>query len=76
MARSDAPWVWALPRHRPVNHHIALLIGLGNIATRIRLTQAGVPCRPSRGRCPWNRRRYTGTADDDRARNLADTASH
>ena len=37
-------------------HHIALLIGLGDMATRNPLTQAGVPLRPSRGRCPWNRR--------------------
>jgi hypothetical protein len=42
-------------------HHIALLIGLGGMATRNRLIQAGVPFRPSRGRCPWNRRRYPGT---------------
>jgi hypothetical protein len=56
-------------------HHIALLIGLGDMATRNRLIQAGVPFRPSRGRCPWNRRRYPGTEDDDRARNRASTAS-
>lgn len=49
-------------------HHIALLIGLGDMATRNRLTQASVPLRPSRGRCPWNRRRYPGAEDDDRAR--------
>jgi transposase len=56
-------------------HHIALLIGLGDMATRNRLIQAGVPFRPSRGRCPWNRPRYPGTEDDDRARNRADTVS-
>jgi hypothetical protein len=44
------------------------------MATRNRLTQAGVPLRPSRGRCPWNRRRYSGTEDDGRARNRAGTA--
>ena len=41
-------------------HHIGLLIGLGDIATRNRLIQAGVTFRPSPGRCPWNRRRYSG----------------
>ena len=40
-------------------HHIALLIGLGDFATRNRLIQAGVTFRPSQERCPWNRRRYT-----------------
>ena len=40
-------------------HHIALLIGLGDFATRSRLIQAGVTFRPSQQRCPWNRRRYT-----------------
>ena len=40
-------------------HHIALLIGLGDFATRNRLIQAGVTFRPSPQRCPWNRRRYT-----------------
>jgi hypothetical protein len=39
--------------------HIALLIGLGDFATRSRLIQAGVTFRPSQERCPWNRRRYT-----------------
>jgi hypothetical protein len=52
-------------------HHIALLIGLGDMATRNRLIQAGVPLRPSRGRCPWNRRRYPGCEDGGRARNPA-----
>ena len=56
-------------------HHIALLIGLGDMATRNRLIQAGVPLRPSRGRCPWNRRRYPGIEDDDPACNRAGTAS-
>ena len=40
-------------------HHIALLIGLGDFATRNRLIQAGVTFRPAQQRCPWNRRRYT-----------------
>ena len=40
-------------------HHIALLIGLGDFATRNRLIQAGVTFRPAPQRCPWNRRRYT-----------------
>src|SRR5664279_1206816 len=40
-------------------HHIALLIGLGDFATRNRLIQAGVTFRPSQERCPWNHRRYT-----------------
>jgi len=39
--------------------HIALLIGLGDFATRNRLIQAGVTFRASQERCPWNRRRYT-----------------
>ena len=39
--------------------HIALLIGLGDFATRSRLIQAGVTFRSSQERCPWNRRRYT-----------------
>lgn len=39
-------------------HHIALLIGLGDFATRTRLLQAGVTMRPSHQPCPWNRRRY------------------
>lgn len=39
-------------------HHIALLIGLDDMATRNRLIQASVPFRQSGGRCPWNRRRY------------------
>jgi transposase-like protein len=39
--------------------HIALLIGLGDSATRSRLIQAGVTFRPSQERCPWNHRRYT-----------------
>ena len=38
--------------------HIALLIGLGDFATRNRLIQAGVTFRPSQQRCPWNHRRY------------------
>lgn len=41
-------------------HHIALLLGLGDDATRRHLVQAGVTFRPSRGPCPWNRRRYNG----------------
>jgi len=41
-------------------HHIALLIGLGDLATRNRLIQAGVTFRPSHQPCPWNRRRYSG----------------
>jgi transposase len=41
-------------------HHIAMLIGVGDFATRNRLIQAGVTFRPSQQRCPWNRRRYPG----------------
>ena len=40
-------------------HHIALLIGLGDFATRNRLIQAGVTFTASQERGPWNRRRYT-----------------
>jgi len=40
-------------------HHIALLIGLGDLATRNRLIQAGITFRPGREPCPWNRRRYS-----------------
>ena len=40
-------------------HHVALLIGLGDVATRNRLIQAGVSFRPSPGRCPRNSRRYS-----------------
>ena len=32
-------------------HHVALLLGLGDFATRNRLIQAGVSFRPSPGRC-------------------------
>ena len=56
-------------------HHIALLIGLGDLATGNRLTQAGVPLRPGPARCPWNRRRYSGTENGGRARNRAGTTS-
>ena len=56
-------------------HHIALLIGLGDMATRNRLIQAGVRFRPARGRCPWNRRRYPGAEDRGRGRQSSDTAS-
>ena len=38
-------------------HHIALLIGLGDLATHSALLQAGVTLRPSGGQSPWNRRR-------------------
>jgi len=34
-------------------HHIAMLIGVGDFATRGRLIQAGVPFRPSQLRCSW-----------------------
>ena len=40
-------------------HHIALLIGLGDVATRSALLQDGVTLRPAKGQCPWNRRRLS-----------------
>jgi hypothetical protein len=40
-------------------HHIALLIGLGDMATRNRHTRAGRPFKPAKELCPWNRRRYS-----------------
>ena len=40
-------------------HHIGLLIGLGDLATRNLLIQAGVTFRPAHQRCPWNSRRYS-----------------
>jgi len=41
-------------------HHVALLLGLGDFATRNRLIRAGVSFRESAARCPWNQRRYPG----------------
>ena len=40
-------------------HHVALLIGLGDMVTRNRLIRAAVPFGRSKELCPWNRRRYS-----------------